>query len=165
MPNLASVLKSEIQRLAAKEVRQAIEPLKQDKRALKAAIRDLRQRVHQLESEKRALAGELKQSKRLVMEALPAEELNLRVTSSNIKALRRKLKLSQTDFARLLGVSLPTISNWERKSGTLKLRGDHTRKAIYELRGLGVREARRRIEELNAAEARTQPARKARKKS
>lgn len=31
----------------------------------------------------------------------------------NIKEIREKLCLTQTEFAKLLGVSMQTISNWE----------------------------------------------------
>lgn len=51
MPNIASVLKQEITRLAAKQVRMAVRPLNQEKVALKKLVRDLRRRVDVLEDE------------------------------------------------------------------------------------------------------------------
>ncbi|MFW5854551.1 MAG: helix-turn-helix domain-containing protein [Thermodesulfobacteriota bacterium] len=42
-------------------------------------------------------------------------------TGKAVAALRAKFGMSQTEFARLLGVSLPTIGNWEKKTGTLHL--------------------------------------------
>lgn len=33
---------------------------------------------------------------------------------ADIKAVRKKLKLSQSEFAFMIGVSLPTLQNWEQ---------------------------------------------------
>ena len=44
------------------------------------------------------------------------------VTGKAVAGLRAKFGMSQSEFARLLGVSALTIVNWEKKSGTLELR-------------------------------------------
>ena len=46
------------------------------------------------------------------------------VTGKAVARLRAKFGMSQSEFANLLGVSVPTIWSWEKKSGTLDL---HTR--------------------------------------
>jgi DNA-binding transcriptional regulator YiaG len=46
------------------------------------------------------------------------------VTGKAVAALRAKFGMSQRDFARLLGVSVATVVNWERNTGALSL---HTR--------------------------------------
>jgi len=46
------------------------------------------------------------------------------VTGKAIAALRAKFGMSQRDFARLLGVSVATVVNWEKNTGALSL---HTR--------------------------------------
>lgn len=43
------------------------------------------------------------------------------VTGKAVARLRAKFGMSQSEFARLLGVSAPTIGNWEKKPGTLGL--------------------------------------------
>lgn len=43
------------------------------------------------------------------------------VTGKAVAGLRAKFGMSQSEFARLLGVSAPTIANWEKKAGTLAL--------------------------------------------
>jgi uncharacterized Zn finger protein len=43
------------------------------------------------------------------------------VTGKAVAGLRAKFGMSQSEFARLLGVSAPTIGNWEKKTGTLDL--------------------------------------------
>lgn len=46
------------------------------------------------------------------------------VTGKAVAALRSKFGMSQRDFARLLGVSVATVANWEKNTGALSL---HTR--------------------------------------
>ncbi|MFH1893739.1 MAG: helix-turn-helix domain-containing protein [Candidatus Zixiibacteriota bacterium] len=43
------------------------------------------------------------------------------VTGKAVAALRAKFGMSQSQFARLLGVSAPSIGNWEKKPGALDL--------------------------------------------
>ena len=54
--------------------------------------------------------------------------------------------MSQTDFARVLGVSAQSVVNWEAKEGAISLR-ERPRKAYLSLRDLGAREARKLLEE------------------
>ena len=147
MPNIAAVLKQEIVRLAAKQVRMAVRPLNQEKVALKKLVRDLRTRVENLEEEAAMLKAEQNRSKKLVIGALPVEELAIRVTAKGMRSMRKRLRLTQAEFARLLGVSMPTVWQWEKKTGALKVR-DETKKAIFAIRDLGAREARRRLDEM-----------------
>ncbi len=62
-----------------------------------------------------------------------------------VAALRAKFGMSQTEFARLLGVSLPTIGNWEKKTGTLHLR-TRSLAAWNTTSSMTKAEARRKIE-------------------
>jgi len=43
------------------------------------------------------------------------------VTGQAVARLRAKFGMSQNEFARLLGVSAPSIGNWERRAGSLNL--------------------------------------------
>jgi len=65
------------------------------------------------------------------------------VTGKAVAALRAKFGMSQSQFARLLGVSAASIGNWERKSGTLNLQ-PRTREAWYVAKGLTKRQACRK---------------------
>jgi DNA-binding transcriptional regulator YiaG len=71
----------------------------------------------------------------------------VRFSSRGICALRKKLRLSQADFGRLLGTTPGSVHLWEKKQGALNLR-DKTKAAILSIRGLGAREAREKLEEL-----------------
>ena len=144
MPNIASVLKVEMLRLAGKVVRSALKPLKSEKMALKRAVRDLRKRILRLEKDNELLLAEQKRYRKLVVSAIPADALNIRVTAKGMCSLRRRLGLTQVEFARLLGVTSQTIWMWERKQGSLRVK-DETKKRIYAIRDIGAREARQRV--------------------
>jgi len=65
---------------------------------------------------------------------------------TTIRALRKKLRLSQADFGKLLGATPHAVYVWEKKIGALNLR-DKTKAAILPVRGLGAREAKEKLEE------------------
>lgn len=144
MPNIASVLKVEVLRLAGKAVRSAVHPLRSEKIALKKAVRDLRKRVLRLEKDNELLLAEQERYRKLLVSVIPADALRIRVTAKGMRSLRRKLGLTQVEFAKLLGVTSQTIWMWERKRGSLRVK-DETKKRIYAARDIGAREARRRI--------------------
>ncbi len=49
---------------------------------------------------------------------------NSKITGSKIKQVRKNLGLTQTQFARLAGVSNQIVSVWEQKQGALSFRGN-----------------------------------------
>ncbi len=65
-------------------------------------------------------------------------------TPTSVKRLRKRLGLTQTQFAKLLGLSLPSVSNWENAFFKLELR-DRSRMALNRVAGLTQDEA---LEEL-----------------
>ena len=58
-------------------------------------------------------------------------------------AQRRRLKLSAQEFAKLVGVSAQTIYHWEQGKGRPRAAQFA---ALTSLRGIGLREARSRLE-------------------
>ena len=74
----------------------------------------------------------------------PAEGQKARITAKGMRSLRKKLGLTGQEFAKLLGVSLISVYQWEKKSGPLRVR-DATRAAILSVRDLGAREAKERL--------------------
>jgi uncharacterized Zn finger protein len=66
-------------------------------------------------------------------------------TGKAVAALRAKFDLSQSQFARLLDVSAPTISNWEKKPGPLTLR-PRSLKALDAAKRLTKRQARSKLD-------------------
>lgn len=112
MPNIASVLKSEISRIARKEVRAETESLKKQSAQYRSHIAALRRQVADL--------GKLllKQSRaaRGAPVAAASEEsarTGLRFRSKGFAAHRQRLGLSAAQAGALLGVSGQTIYHWE----------------------------------------------------
>jgi uncharacterized Zn finger protein len=54
----------------------------------------------------------------------PAETKPFKPTAAKVKKLRKQLGLSMAAFAREVGVSAPTISNWEKKTGPLNIKAE-----------------------------------------
>ena len=131
MPNMAQVLKAEIVRLSRKEVKAACSPLRKQIRALRQATKDQKQLIANLEKELRRMRT-----------AAPVQELGTgdegkakkaRITPAAIKSQRLRLKLSQRELAKLLGVNAISVIRWE--TGKSKPR-DAYREGLAKLRKL-----------------------------
>jgi len=66
------------------------------------------------------------------------------LTGKGIKSLRKKMRVSQAAFGKLVGASMAAVLRWEKQVGKLTFRGD-TMAKIVALRGVGVQEAQRRL--------------------
>jgi DNA-binding transcriptional regulator YiaG len=144
MPNIAKMLKDEIQRLAKREIKSATSSLRKDNATLKRSVVELKRRLAKLESvDKRMVTGqEVERSQ----EAQVTEEQvkTARITGRMIRAIRDRLRLSQREFAILARVSLPAVQKWEHKGGRLALR-DQSKAALIGLRKMSVHEAQERL--------------------
>ncbi len=147
MPNVVTALKDEIRRVARKEIRAMVGTTK---RAVVQYRRDIAKLKRQLNSQeknvtnlKKQLAGQQGQP------AAEEDELaGVRFSARSIRAQRRRLKLSAADYGRLAGVSAMTVYNWE--SGKARPRKAQFA-ALVAIRGIGKREALRRLAELQQA--------------
>lgn len=74
-------------------------------------------------------------------------EPKVRITAKTIKALRKKLQLPVTQFAKLVGVTPKWVYMWELKEGPLRMRAA-TLDSLLAVREMGVREAAQRLAEL-----------------
>jgi DNA-binding transcriptional regulator YiaG len=145
MPNIASVLKQEIARVARRETRTQIELLRRSSAQQRRGIAALKRSVASLERQIGLLAGTIRKT----AAAAPIEdaaEQRIRFSPKGIRSMRRRLGLSAGDFARLVDVSAQSIYNWERK--ITRPRAAQV-KALAELRGLGKKEVASRLEELD----------------
>ncbi len=144
MPNVATVLKQEITRLARKETRA-------ESASSRKAIAQYRRDIAELKRQVRALATEVgdlrRQQKRVGRPATHNSDAPVRFSPSWVKSHRERLELSAVDYAQLIGVSALTIYNWE-KGKTRPRQGQ--RAAWAEIRELGKREAWKRLELLEA---------------
>jgi len=143
MSTFAKSFKEEVTRLARKEAKAAIAPIRKPTGATRSALADLKRRVATLEKETRRLAALLEKVPQPA--AAPAAGEKARITGKGMRALRRKLRLSADLFGKLLGVSGQAVYQWEKRNGPLRVR-QPTRAAILSIRTLGAREAKARLQ-------------------
>lgn len=152
MPNLANALKTEITRLARKELRVAVEGLRKTVTAQRSEIASLRKKVSEIEKQLRTASRTTAASSSGSARAQPAEtpEVDksvLRFRAAGMAANRKRLGLSAADFGLLVGASGQSVYLWER--GTAKP-GKRNLNAIASLRGVGKKEAAQRLAALKA---------------
>lgn len=139
MANIASLLKSEISRIARKEVRAEVQALKKASAQYRTDIAALKRRL----GEQDRLIARLKKGKPAAVAAPASEEgPQRRFRAAGFASLRKKLGLSAADMAKLLGVSLQTVYHWEK--GQSKPRASQLQ-GIAEVRKLGKRGAAARL--------------------
>lgn len=135
MPNIATVLKAEISRVARKDVREQSAQLKKASSQYRSDIAALKRRVLVLEKQ----LGRIGRSGRSPTPA--AEEKTsgvLRFSAKGLSAQRRRLGLTAADTARLLNVSAQSIYKWE--DGKARPRASQF-PAIANLRKMGKQQA------------------------
>ena len=147
MPNIAKMLKDEIQRISRHEVKSAIATLKKDNASLKKTVADLKRRLAGLEAINKRLVAKTEDSRPKAIETGADEVKSARITAKMIRSIRSRLGLSRDAFAKLAGVSSQSVFQWERKEGRLDFRGD-TKAAIVGIRKLDKREAKQRLSEM-----------------
>jgi DNA-binding transcriptional regulator YiaG len=143
MPNIASLLKIEISRVARKEVRTDTLGLKKAVGVYRAEIASLKRRTQALELELRRLSKAHGKAAPVEVQAQPAQKL--RFTAKGLAAQRRRLGLSAHDCGLLVGASGQSIYNWEDTKARPQAR--HL-SAIAALRTLGKKEAASRLASL-----------------
>jgi DNA-binding transcriptional regulator YiaG len=150
MPNIAKVLREEIARISRKEAKAAVTPVRKPSIRVRSDVADLKRRMALLEKANKELLARLAKIE-AAQPAPPATEPAGRgwISGKGIKSLRKRLGLSQADFARLVGVSEQAVYIWERKTGMVKFR-DSTKAAVFAVRGIGAREAKDRLAEMKA---------------
>lgn len=139
MANLGSLLKSEITRLARKEVKAQTDQLRKANTTHRREIAELKRQMAALSKQVKTAGGErtsaLKKSN---------EPSSTRFVSKGLKSLRARLGLSASDFGKLAGVSGQSIYNWE--NGKTVPRPSQLA-VLATLRSLGKREAQARLEQ------------------
>jgi len=147
MSNVVKVLKTEIARISKREAKSATQGIGKSNTWLRKTVADLKKRVLLLEKENKRLVASMKKYQGAQPEKVDQEEgKKARFTSKGIHSLRRKLRLSQADFGKLLGTTSHAVYLWEKKDGALNLR-DKTKAAILSIRGLSAKQAREKLAE------------------
>lgn len=141
MPNIAKVLKAEIQRISRNEIKAVVAGLRKDVIGLKKTVADLKKRLAKSESyNKSLLAGKESVAAKSAPDGSDVDKA--RITAKMIRSIRDRLGLSQNAFAKLVGVSSQAVYQWERTTGRLKFRGA-TKAKIIAVRKIGKREAKK----------------------
>jgi DNA-binding transcriptional regulator YiaG len=155
MTNIASILKTEIARLARKEVKAEVSPLKKAASQYRSSIAALKRQIQDLEKQLRRKS----RSAPAVESDDEGEEegVRRRFRAGGLASHRRKLGLSAEDYGALVGVSGQSIYKWEQ--GEVRPRAAQLQ-ALATVRGIGKREAMARLEQVAAAAAKKKPARK-----
>lgn len=142
MPNVASVLRDELARVARKEMRAEIEPLKRASAQHRSSIAALKREIATLQKllKKASQANTKSQDER----DGDAEGPRRRFSAGRLAAHRKKLGLSAAEYGKLAGVSGQSIYKWEQ--GGTRPRAAQI-ESLAKVRALGKREARARLEE------------------
>lgn len=136
MPTLQEVIRSVIHRIARREIKAVVRPMRRDLRAVRRKLSGLPRTVAHLTRdvatlvrERDAQAAQLRSS---------AEEVHAaRFSARLMKKLRARLKLTQGQVAGLVGASVAAVRAWE--AGRSRPHGAR-RSALVALRKLGRRE-------------------------
>jgi len=146
MANLAAVLKSEVTRLARKELRGETDALRKTVTGQRAEIAALKRRMADLEKSLKALTRLANKAGRVAQSTLEEGDVgSIRFRAAGMASNRKRLGLSAEDFGLLVGASGQSIYLWER--GKAKPR-QKSLAAIAALRGVGKREVAKRLEVL-----------------
>lgn len=147
MANIGIMLKQEISRLARREIRGQVQ-------AIKRASAQYRRHIAALKRQVATLEGQMAAFMRRTLERPSATKSSpsaskVRFVPKGLRAQRSRLGLSAADYGKLVGVSAQSIYNWEQ--GHAKPRAEQLA-TLAALRSIGKRDARAR---LNALDART----------
>ncbi len=140
MANLQKLLNDEIHRLAKKEAKAALEPLKTQVAKLRVQIADQKEQIRNLQK------NPSEQKPEPAVETTVDESKKPNGFAERIKRIRTKLGFSQNTFAKLLGVCYYTVSRWE--SGTC-LPNNEAKAKIIELSKIGKRELQKRLDSIS----------------
>ncbi|MDP9995498.1 DNA-binding transcriptional regulator YiaG [Variovorax boronicumulans] len=143
MPDITSILKAEISRVARKEVRAEIETLKKASTSHRSAIADLRRQASALEKElRRVNKGAARQAAGETPDDAKGSDKKRRFSATRLAAHRAKLGLSAASYGTLVGVSGQTIYHWEQ--GKARPRAAQL-ESPASVRGLGARDIAERL--------------------
>ena len=144
MPDIKQVLNEEIRRLARKELKNALLPMAKQVADEKKQISELKKQISELKKEISIIRKKsgCDSEKCPDAPAVAEESKPLRLNAAGIVRIRTKLKISQSELARLIGVSAHTVSLWE--IGKVSPRAN-AKAAICALRKVGKRELKKML--------------------
>jgi DNA-binding transcriptional regulator YiaG len=141
MPNIASVLKTEISRVARKELRGELDSLRKTVASYRGQIAELKRQVKQLQQNIKKAAKEGKKSAAADFSS-DDDSVKIRFSAKGLAGQRKRLGLSVAATAKILGVSPQSVMNWE--SGKTRPRESQLG-AIVALRKMGKKEVAEKL--------------------
>ena len=138
MPNLSTILKGEITRLARKEIKAAVDPVRKANASHRKEIAELKRQVASLQRDLKASP----KSAKARTEASEESTASTRFSVKGLKSLRARLGISAAEFGLLVGASGQSIYKWE--TGKAVPRASQ-QGALAAIRGIGKREAAKRL--------------------
>jgi len=160
MPNIGSVLKDEISRLAKREIRRELAVLKKASAAHRRHIAALKRQTAALQKQAAMLGKGMARStpaSSAAVEGKPA-----RFQARGLRSMRQRLGLSAAKMAKLLGVSELSVYNWETGKTTPQ---KERLAAIVQLRSSGKREIQARLDAAAPAKSKVKRRAKAARKA
>lgn len=145
MPNIGTILKQEITRLARRELRAELLATKKASAQYRHAIAALKSKVASLE--KQIAQFGRRASKNASAPASESESAGtpIRFGAKGLKSLRARLGLSAAEMGKVLGVTGQSVYNWEL--GNARPRAEQIQK-IVALRSVGKRDVKKYLEGL-----------------
>ncbi len=153
MPNVGTVLREEITRLSRREIRKQTEHTKKSSAQHRHDIAALNRKVVELERKVAQLTRQVSRPQHLSVSASGngSTASKIRFVAKGLRSHRNRVGLSAGDFGKLLGVSANSVYAWE--SGVTTPRREQVAK-IAQVRGIGKREALKRLEAARATKSR-----------
>ena len=145
MPNIATVLKEEISRLARREVRRETSVLRKASAQYRKDIAEMKRRVSELRRKVSPLEKQVR--KNVPAQAAEPDAEHVRFTAKGLRSQRQRLGLSAADYGKLIGVTGQTIYSWEAETSRPR---KQQFAPIAALRHIGKREAAARLEQLKS---------------
>ena len=138
--DIGKALKTEMARIGQKQAKQAVAAPNRRAAELRRLVAKLRRRVDQLEKLVKEQGTAKAPAQKIVSDA---DLKNKRVwfSGAGIRSLRKRLRLSQVEMAKLCGVTQKAVSNWETQKGKLTIRSA-TKKALLGARAMSARQAK-----------------------
>ena len=137
--SIVDALKTEISRVAKKEINKALSPIKRVNASQRTLIAKLRRELTELQKQ----ISQLQRSGgAAVVESRPAknkEEDGRRgawMTGKGVRSLRKKIGVTQVELAKLADVSGQTVVNWEKTDGKIAFRQRITADRMQQIRKL-----------------------------
>lgn len=145
MPNIASIFKDEISRIARKEVKAQTEQLKKTANGYRSQIAAMKRRLAELERQfiKRSKAARGSRLSDSEDQTTPT----FRFSAKGLAKQRQRLGLSAREIGALLGVSQLSVYKWEK--GQVRPRASQMQ-AISQLRRMGKKEAAAKLSKVES---------------